>query len=101
MSKDSKKDYTRLSVDRLPRRKKDAPQKGKKKLGLVSRNKIIQPVSFRLRPEINRMLKDITQNLVMESRIRLTNTDALELLIIHASKVDVQELLDAPKGENL
>jgi hypothetical protein len=85
---------SRFTIENLPIRKKDAIKKKiKKKLGLISRARTIQPVSFRLRPEINALLKTLTQNLVMESPIKLSNTDAIELLILFASKQDTRDIL--------
>lgn len=70
------------------------PKKPKKKLGLMSRNKVTQPLSFRLRPEVVDAFNEMVLRLNRQSRIRLSKTAVMELCILHADERTVEELIE-------
>lgn len=103
IAKIAKKDYSRLSVLKLPipKRLKSGRRSRKKVGGLLSNKKITQPVSFRLRVEVNDVLKEIVRNVNMNSKMHFTLTDVVEMLILYSAQQDCQELIHSYVDEDM
>jgi len=92
MSKEIKA-KSRLDLNNVPTPKKeDASKKGK--LGLITRKKALQPIAFRMRPEVIKVLEDLVVKLQRKSRVRITKVSVLELCILHAHDKSLEELIN-------
>lgn len=100
MSKIQKTDRTKLSIEDAPITKKRSNDRPEKKLGLVYR-KPSKMQSYRLRLETIDALKDLTKAANKHSNLKLSATNILELLILDASKANVDKVLKLIRNNDI
>ncbi len=91
MSKEIKA-KSRLDLNNVPTPKKDSHKR--EKLGLITRKKALQPIAFRMRPEVVKVLEDLVTKLQRKSRVRITKVSVLELCILHAHDKSLEDLIN-------
>jgi hypothetical protein len=84
-----------LSLSLSPLNKSGKPKDEKGKIGVISRTKGRKMLSIRMRPEMIDLMESIIKRLKKKTRNKYSQSSVIEMALLLASKVEVDELLQA------